>query len=332
MIKTNQIYESPNPNNMGKILITGGAGFIGHNTALMALKSGHEVNILDDLSTGSLDCVNLVTEKGGVFHRADIRDKKSLEESMIGVDSIIHLAAQVSVPVSFQDEEENWDINVNGTSSIIETAMKMGISRVVVASSAAVYGFCEDMPLREASAGDLRSPYAESKMENESQIVKARSNGMESIAFRFFNVYGPRQNSNGAYAAVISKFISLLQEGKAPTIFGDGGQTRDFVHVDDVARILLESVNMEWNPKLNHVYNVGTQNQISLNELLSLMYDYLVGQDIDVEHLKPRFSDERIGDIRHSFASIESTLNDFYWKPQVDFEKGLKELMKTSGE
>tara|TARA_X000001036_G_scaffold349198_1_gene329660 strand:- start:277 stop:1230 length:954 start_codon:yes stop_codon:yes gene_type:complete len=317
---------------MGRILITGGAGFIGHNTALMALKLGHEVHILDNLSTGSEENVKLVTSNGGVFHFADVRDAEKVDLCMNGMDFVIHLAAQVSVPASFEDSESNWEINVNGTANILKSAEKASVQRVIVASSAAVYGLCEDMPLKESSAGDLRSPYAESKMENEVQISEARSKGMEAIAFRFFNVYGPRQNSNGAYAAVISKFISLLGNQQAPTIFGDGGQTRDFIHVDDVSKILLESVEMEWSQERKIVYNVATQTNISLLDLLGLMYDCLEEMGMDVDNIQPNFLEERQGDIRHSFASIESTLTDFTWKPSVSLEAGLKKLMNQNGD
>lgn len=317
---------------MGRILITGGAGFIGHNTALMALKKGHEVHILDNLSTGSKDNVELVKSNGGVFHFVDVRDKEKLDICLKGMDSIIHLAAQVSVPASFEDSQSNWDINVNGTANVLRSAEKSSVKRVIVASSAAVYGLCEEMPLKESSAGDLRSPYAESKMENEAQIAEARIKGLESVAFRFFNVYGPRQNSNGAYAAVISKFISLLENQQAPTIFGDGGQTRDFIHVDDVSKLLLESVEMKWDPDKNIVYNVATQTNISLLDLLEQMYMHLDGMGVDVNQIQPKFSDERKGDIRHSFASIESTLRDFNWKPIVSLETGLKGLMKKNGD
>ena len=317
---------------MGRILITGGAGFIGHNTALMALEMGHEVHILDNLSTGIQSNADLVMKKGGKFHFADIRDNQKLEQCMADIDAVIHLAAQVSVPLSIDNPEENWDVNVNGTENVLETARKLGITRVIAASSAAVYGKCDQMPLKESSAGELLSPYAESKMHNELQVAKYRKYGMQAIAFRFFNVYGPRQDSNGAYAAVISKFISLLQQGKAPTIFGDGGQTRDFIHVKDVAKILLEAVSMDWGSNLNLVYNVATQTEISLIDLLESMYKILEDAGIDTNSIQPNFAEERKGDIRHSFASIESTTFDFSWKPSVTLYNGLKELVIQNGE
>ena len=317
---------------MGRILITGGAGFIGHNTALMALEKGHEVHILDNLSTGLQGNVDLVVKNGGEFHFADIRDVEAVEACMADSDAVIHLAAQVSVPASIDNPKENWDVNVHGTANVLNTAKKLGITRVVVASSAAVYGMCEKMPLKESSAGDLLSPYAESKMENELQVAKFRNEGMESIAFRFFNVYGPRQDSNGAYAAVISKFISLLHQNKRPTIFGDGGQTRDFIHVVDVSRILLESVLMDWSPEMNLVYNVATQSEISLMNLLESLYKILQEKGVDTTPLQPNFAEERKGDIRHSFASIESTLSDFSWRPTLTLYDGLKELVNENGE
>ena len=317
---------------MGRILITGGAGFNGHNTALMALEKGHEVHILDNLSTGLQGNVDLVVKNGGEFHFADIRDVEAVEACMADSDAVIHLATQVSVPASIDNPKENWDVNVHGTANVLNTAKKLGITRVVVASSAAVYGMCEKMPLKESSAGDLLSPYAESKMENELQVAKFRNEGMESIAFRFFNVYGPRQDSNGAYAAVISKFISLLHQNKRPTIFGDGGQTRDFIHVVDVSRILLESVLMDWSPEMNLVYNVATQSEISLMNLLESLYKILQEKGVDTTSLQPYFTEERKGDIRHSFASIESTLSDFSWRPTLTLYDGLKELVNENGE
>ena len=317
---------------MGRILITGGAGFIGHNTALMALEMGHDVHILDNLSTGLQDNADLVIRNGGEFHFADIRDAELLEGCMTDADAVIHLAAQVSVPVSMDNPDENWDINVIGTANVLNIASKLGISRVIVASSAAVYGMCDEMPLKESSAGEILSPYAESKMQNEFQVEKYRKEGLETIAFRFFNVYGPRQDSNGAYAAVISKFISLLHQGKAPTIFGDGGQTRDFIHVEDVSRILLESVSMDWNPELNLVYNVATQSEISLIDLLQTLYKILQEKGVDIASLQPNYGEERKGDIRNSYASIESTTSDFSWSPTVKLYNGLKQLVNQNGE
>ena len=177
---------------MGRILITGGAGFIGHNTALMALEMGHEVHILDNLFTGLQSNADLVVNNGGKFHLADIRNNQQLEDYMLNVDAVIHLAAQVSVPLSIDNPEDNWEINVNGTENILSIAKKLGTPRVIVASSAAVYGMCNEMPLKESSAGDLLSPYAESKMEMRIRLRNTANKVWKQLHSDFSNVYGPR--------------------------------------------------------------------------------------------------------------------------------------------
>ena len=312
---------------MGRILITGGAGFIGHNTALIALEKGHDVVIIDNLSTGLLSNAQLVVEAGGVFIDSDIRNGIEISKAVKDVDAIIHLAAQVSVPASFEDSDENYSVNVHGTELLLEQAKRSGIKRIVMASSAAVYGNVNQLPLVESSAGDVQSPYAESKYENEAQILGARVDGMETLALRFFNVYGPRQNPNGAYAAVIPKFISLMVDGKSPTIFGDGSQTRDFVHVKDVAELLLMICTIEWTEELSHVYNVATQTKVSLLDLVELIASTLSDRGVDEASLIPTFSTERRGDIKHSFASIESIKKDLGWAPTITIDEGLIELV-----
>jgi len=167
-----------------------------------------------------------------------------------------------------QQPEENHAVNVGGASVLIDAAIKHGVSRFIIASSAAVYGTADALPLDEDEAGHFHSPYAESKWLNEEQILSARQQGMEALALRLFNVYGPGQRADGDYAAVIPKLIELISKGGQPIIFGDGLQTRDFIHVDDVAKALLMFSSIPWQERFHHVYNIATETECSLLDLV----------------------------------------------------------------
>ena len=313
--------------NMGKLLITGGAGFIGSRLANFASNKGWDVTILDILSTGLQSNANSLQSKGIEVSIGDIRDKSLVASLVAKSTAVVHLAAQVSVPLSVENPEETMEINVQGTQNVIDSCLANGVTRLVVASSAAVYGEAETLPLKEEAAGDLLSPYAESKWANEQQIIEARSNGLQASCLRFFNVYGAGQRPDGAYAAVIPKFADMMAQGIAPRINGDGGQTRDFVHVDDVCNAIITLIEGDWKAESHHVYNVATETKISLLELVSVINNSLANKLTDYMPLKPLHGEERAGDIRHSMACIGRIKDVLNWQPSVDFQDGIDELI-----
>jgi nucleoside-diphosphate-sugar epimerase len=310
---------------MPRVLITGGAGFIGSHTARLAQKRGWSVHVLDNLSTGQEATFRALESEGIEVTLGDVRDTSLIDKVVLGCDAVIHLAAQVSVPYSLQQPKENHAVNVGGTSALIEAAKKHGISRFITASSAAVYGTADTLPLDEDEAGHFHSPYAESKWLNEEQILKVREQGMEAIALRLFNVYGPGQKSDGAYAAVIPKFIELISQGSQPIIFGDGLQTRDFIHVDDVAKALLMFSSIPWQERFHHVYNVATETECSLLDLVQAIQVVFTTIRPEIPLLKPLHKPARLGDIQRSAASIQRIQNDTQWSPSIAFQDGLRE-------
>ena len=312
---------------METVLVTGGGGFIGSSFAEVALQRGYNVKILDNLSTGRQEVVNRLEGLGGEILIGDIRDLELLKSVVKGVDIVVHLAAQVSVPVSVENPRETEEINALGTQNIIDNCLKHGVKRLIIASSAAVYGENENFPLTEKDGGDLLSPYAESKWENEHQISKARDEGLEAVALRFFNVYGIGQRPDSAYAAVIPKFVELMVQGKAPQVYGDGLQTRDFVHVSDVCNAILRFLDPVWQGGTHHVFNVATQTRRSLIDLIDEINSSLGELEDSHIAIKPIFGPDRAGDIRHSMADITRLKNAANWNPTVKFSDGIRELV-----
>ena len=312
---------------MKKLLITGGAGFIGSRLAKIASNKGWDVTVLDILSTGLQSNADSLQSKGIQVNIGDIRDKSLVSSLVAKSDAVAHLAAQVSVPLSVENPEETMEINVQGTQNVIDSCLENEVARLVVASSAAVYGEAETLPLKEEAAGYLLSPYAESKWANEQQIIEARSNGLQASCLRFFNVFGAGQRPDGAYAAVIPKFADMMAQGIPPRINGDGGQTRDFVHVDDVCNAIITLIQDDWKAESHHVYNVATETKISLLELVSVINNSLAKKVPEYVPLKPLHGEDRAGDIRHSMASIGRIKEVLNWQPSVDFQDGIDELI-----
>ena len=309
---------------MKHILITGGAGFIGSNTVQYALKLGLQVTVLDSFENAAISRNSL--EKLGVnVHEMDIQDRQSLEQLNDEFDAIIHLAAQVSVPKSIHDPVRNHTVNVGGTEHILQLAQRNDVKRFIFASSSAVYGDCETMPLKESYTGELQSPYAQSKLDIESRIDTKFKEGCEFVSLRFFNVYGPNQRLDSNYGAVVPIFIDLLSKGIQPTIYGTGQQSRDFVHVHDVARLLVDLAINEWPNPSQSIYNVGTGKAVTVIELASHIHK-LTGSRSSFE---PAFQSEREGDIERSVASIVAIENDLGWKPEIELEEGLRKLIEV---
>lgn len=315
---------------METILVTGGAGFIGSNFARIALERGYSIRILDNLSSGSQEVVDELQGLGAEVIIGDVRDSDVMNSAMQRVDFIVHLAAQISVPLSMEYPEETADINIHGTQVVIDHAFKHGAKRLVMASSAAVYGENTNLPLHEEDGGMLLSPYAESKWENENQILDARSKGLKSVALRFFNVYGVGQRPDSAYAAVIPKFVDLLVNQQPPSINGDGLQTRDFVHVHDVVQAIFKFLEPIWAGTNFHVFNVATQTRLSLLEMIENINTSLAEVDPHHSPIAPKFGPERPGDIRHSMASNARLMGETTWRQSVDFSDGIIELVKEA--
>ena len=312
---------------METLLVTGGAGFIGSSFVKIALDRGFQIRVLDNLSTGTEEMASNLREMGVDVMVGDVRDSELLEVLMKDVDAVVHLAAQVSVPISVQNPEETASINIEGTNTLLSKCSRFGIKRVIIASSAAVYGENENLPLSERDNVDLLSPYAESKWDNELQISKTRDDGMEAVALRFFNVYGIGQRPDSAYAAVIPKFIDLMVQGKAPHVHGDGLQTRDFIHVNDVCEAIFSFLDPIWSGNSHHVFNVATQTRRSLVDLIDEINSSLGELDESHVALQPIFGSDRAGDIRHSMADITRLKNAVDWNPTVKFSDGIRELV-----
>jgi UDP-N-acetylglucosamine 4-epimerase len=305
---------------MKRLLVTGGAGFIGQNLIKAALESGWFVRSFDLVETSGIEHPSFEYIQG------DVLEEKEVRLALKGCDAVVHLAAQVSVQRSFEAPKETMDINVKGTANVLDACKDLNIKRSIVASSAAVYGDQDSFPLLEELGGHFLSPYAESKWINEKQVLQAREEGMQAVALRFFNVYGPGQSTNGGYAAVIPKFIELMCAQKSPTVYGDGSHSRDFIHIDDLNTAILELLDLPWNEELSHVYNLATQSEISLLRLIDVINHSLLHKNIIKIPIEPNFTSEREGDIVRSLASIERLCSILNWRPKVDFQKAIDDL------
>lgn len=322
-------------------LITGVAGFIGSNLLEGLLNLGQHVIGLDNFRTGkrqNLQEVHTsVTPKAWsrfCFIEGDITNPADCLAAMEGVDYVLHQAAIGSVPLSIENPSEANRINVSGFIKIFEAAKNLQVSRVVYASSSAVYGTATDMPLTENNIGEPLSPYAVNKHVNELYAnTFARNYSLESVGLRYFNVFGKRQDPNGTYAAVIPQWIEKLLAGKPCQINGDGETSRDFVHIDNVvqANILAATTSQE---NTNQVYNVGNGSRTSLNELYKHIHDgcaLCLSEQWSNAKIKPIYADFRAGDVRHSQADISKATEQLGYNPRVKVAEGLEETIAWYG-
>lgn len=303
-----------------KCLITGGAGFIGSHIADALVQKNYEVRVLDNFSTGKR---NNIKHLEGMLEaiEGDIIDKKTVDEAVSGVDYIFHQAAQVSVVESVKNPAKTWDINIKGTKLLLNAAVESRVKKVIIASSAAVYGNDGSLPKTEDMKPNPVSPYGNSKLMNEYMAENYLKNfSLKTICLRYFNVYGPRQSPKSEYASVISRFISLMLKGARPTIYGDGRQTRDFVYVADVVKANL--LAMESKKVNNSVFNIATGKQTSINDIVKTI-NTILGTDIS-----PTYAPERPGDIRHSVADISKAKRKLGYKPEYDLKKGLEKTIE----
>jgi len=300
-----------------RFLITGGAGFIGSHLVKALVDSGHVVRVLDDLSYGSLDNLAAVAD-GFDFVKADVRDTDTLTRAMSGVDCAIHLAAISSVPRSVDTPTLTSSVNLLGSLNVLDQARRAGVKRVVVASSAAVYGESQEPVKTESLAPSPVSPYAADKVAVEIMCrVFHGLYGLETVALRYFNVYGPRQRAATGYATVIPLFLGRMLQGEAPVIFGDGLQTRDFCHIDDV---VAATVLAATSPAAGHgeAINIGSGTSTTVLELVKAIND-LLGTNLRPVHAGPR-----PGDVRHSRGDISLAADLLGYTPRVQLSVGLR--------
>lgn len=301
-----------------KVVVTGGAGFIGSHLAELLMSKDYAVIIIDDLSTGKMVNIEPLLHLGNVeFVEGSISDLPLLQRLFQNVDYVFHEAAIASVARSVENPLASHEVNVTGSLNVLLAARDNGVKKVVCASSAAVYGDTPTLPQREDMTPNPKSPYAVHKLTMEHYCrIFTELYSLPTVCLRYFNVYGPRQDPNSEYAAVISKFIQKAIEEKPLTIFGDGEQSRDFVFVKDVTRANLLAVESD----TTGVFNIGTGESISLNTLAEQI-TRLTGKDVDIIHNEPR-----IGDIRHSLADI-SKAEGFGYRPEFNLSDGLKQMI-----
>lgn len=312
-----------------RILVTGGAGFIGSNTCEDLLNEGHEVICLDNFITGRRSNIEKLMDSNSFkLIEGDIRNLEDCQKSVINVDVVLHLAALGSVPRSIADPITTNDINISGFLNMIIAARDAGIKRFVYAASSSTYGDSINLPKMEDIIGKPLSPYAITKYVGELYAdVFSKTFGMECIGLRYFNVFGRRQDPAGAYAAVIPKFIDTLINHHSPVINGDGSFSRDFTYVDNVIQINKLAMFTTEQSALNQVYNVAFGQSSTLNELYFEIRNNLMSLDPEIGKLKPTYGPSRKGDIPHSLASIEKAKRLLNYAPEYSLEKGLAETV-----
>jgi UDP-glucose 4-epimerase len=307
-------------------VVTGGAGFIGSHLVTALVARGDRVRVLDDLSSGRVDNLRHL-EVGSPgrgtpveLHQASVTDRQAALDACRGAAGVFHEAAQVSVPASIRDPLASYEVNVMGTLQVLEACRHGGVGKVVFAASSAAYGNDPELPKVETMAVRPLSPYASGKLAGEAMLaVWGHAFGLQTVALRYFNVYGPRQADDSPYSGVIALFARALLQGKAPTIFGDGEQSRDFVHVSDVVRANLAAMDRRIDG--GAVINVGTGQRVSVNQLFRSIAD-LVGFAGDARREPPR-----AGDVPHSQASIARARELLAFSPQVSLRDGLAETV-----
>lgn len=301
-----------------KYLITGGAGFIGSNLTRYVLQKGHEVVVLDNFSTGKRENLAEIEDRITLIE-GDLRDRSVVEKALKGCSAVFHQGALGSVPRSVEDPVTSHDVNVNGTLNVLESARSEGVRRIVFAASSSAYGDQPESPKQESMISLPKSPYAASKVAGEVYMqAYADAYGMETVCLRYFNVFGPRQDPHGAYAAVIPAFVTDLLHGERPTVYGDGEQSRDFCYIDNVCQANWLASQAPADRCNGRPMNIACHRQISLNQILEQLQD-LLGTKIE-----PIYTHERPGDVKHSLADVALAKEMIGYEPEVYFQEGLE--------
>ncbi|CAL2082959.1 SDR family oxidoreductase [Tenacibaculum sp. 190524A05c] len=322
--------ELQNTLNNKKILVTGGAGFIGSNLCDKLLGLGSKVICLDNFATGKRRNIeHLFDNTNFHFIEGDIRNIEDCQKAVEDVDYVLHQAALGSVPRSIKDPITSNDVNVGGFLNMLVASRDAGVKRFVYAASSSTYGDSESLPKVEDNIGKPLSPYAITKYVNELYAdVFSKTYGLETIGLRYFNVFGRRQDPKGAYAAVIPKFVSLLMKGESPTINGDGNYSRDFTYIDNVVQANLLALSSKDSDAINTVYNVAFGERNTLLDLVKYLKEFLSEFDKNIQNIKVNHGPTRVGDIPHSLASIKKAKQKLKYNPKYSLQEGLKESVK----
>jgi UDP-N-acetylglucosamine 4-epimerase len=311
-----------------KILVTGGAGFIGSNLCEALLEKNNKVICLDNFATGRRENLAAILDHPNfTLIEGDIRNLQDCLSATKGVDFVLHQAALGSVPRSIKDPITSNEVNVSGFLNMLVASRDNGVKRFVFAASSSTYGDSESLPKVEDIIGKPLSPYAVTKYVNELYAdVFSKTYGLETIGLRYFNVFGRKQDPNGAYAAVIPKFVSQLMNLEAPTVNGDGNYSRDFTYIDNVIQANLLSLVAD-KKAVNTIYNVAYGDRNTLNDLLGYLKEFLAEFNPKIKDIDVIYGPNRLGDIPHSHASVNKAKELLNYNPQFSLQKGLKEAV-----
>ncbi|PIB25518.1 Vi polysaccharide biosynthesis protein VipB/TviC [Maribacter sp. 4U21] len=311
------------------ILVTGGAGFIGSNLCEALLENGNKVTCLDNFATGKRENLTaFANDAKFTLLEGDIRNLADCQKACEGVDYILHQAALGSVPRSINDPITSNDVNVSGFLNMLVAARDAKVKRMVYAASSSTYGDSTSMPKVEEVIGKPLSPYAITKYVNELYAnVFAKTYGIETIGLRYFNVFGRKQDPNGAYAAVIPKFVMQLMAHESPVVNGDGSFSRDFTYIDNVIQMNVRAMTTTNPETVNTVYNTAYGERTDLKELVALLKEYLSSYDSKIAGIETIYGPQRAGDVPHSLASIDKAKKMLGYDPKFDIKRGLKEAV-----
>jgi UDP-N-acetylglucosamine 4-epimerase len=312
-----------------KVLVTGGAGFIGSNLCERLLRDGFKVVCLDNLSTGYSKNIEAFFDNPLFqFVQGDIRDFNTCVRAVEGCTYVFHQAALGSVPRSINDPIATNSVNISGFINMLEASKQAGVKRFIFAASSSTYGDSEVLPKVEESIGKPLSPYAVTKLVNELYAdVFHRTYGMEYIGLRYFNVFGKNQDPDGAYAAVIPRFVKQFMQLESPVINGDGSFSRDFTHIQNVLNANMLSMATDNPDAINQIYNVACGEATTLKDLAEMIRSTLINKDVEIGQVPIVFGDNRLGDIPHSLASIEKINLKLGYKPVVLIQEGLADAI-----
>ncbi|WP_350291632.1 SDR family oxidoreductase [uncultured Croceitalea sp.] len=321
--------SSLNFNPKYNILVTGGAGFIGSNLCESLLNNGNTVVCLDNFSTGKKENISpFLSNKKFTLIEGDIRNPEDCHSACKNVDYVLHQAALGSVPRSINDPITSNNVNVSGFVNMLVAARDAKVNRFVFAASSSTYGDSKALPKVEEVIGKPLSPYAITKYVNELYAeIFSKTYEIETVGLRYFNVFGRKQDPNGAYAAVIPKFVIQFMEHNSPTINGDGSYSRDFTYIDNVIEMNVRALITSNENAVNTVYNVAYGERTTLNELVSLLKEYLGKYDKSITNIEVNYGANRQGDVPHSLASVEKAKKLLGYAPKYDIANGLKEAV-----